>query len=130
MSNMNAPGSARPLPPGRYAVQLVAPKDAPPSGRFAVERINSRGPDDPVEAEFAICCHILVKRDLRDRDRVHVMQRYRGKLRNMIKRVQLKGNSMLLFPVKTGRGRKGNPIEVSDVVMVGLVTGCYTEYRL
>ena len=83
MSLSNAPALAGSLPPGRYMVQLAAPNDPPPSGRFAVERVARRNADDPVQAEFAICSHIdSLKRELRSNDRVHAMQRCRRGIRN------------------------------------------------
>jgi hypothetical protein len=131
MSKLNGPGIAKPLPPGRYCVQLLAPNDPPPSGRFAVERVGCRNLDDPVQAEFAICAHIdLLCRDLRSNDRVHVVQRYRGGLRHLIRRVETKGSSVLLYPVKTGRGAKAKPIDAATVAVMGLVTGTYTELRV
>jgi hypothetical protein len=130
MSHSNGPGTARPLPPGRYAVQILARNDPAPSGRFAVEHVGTRNLDDPVQAEFAVCIHLdLLQRELRTNDRVHVMQRYRGGLRHLIRRVETKGDVVLLYPVKTGRGAKAEPIDAASVAIVGLVTGGYTEYR-
>ena len=117
MSLSNAPALAGSLPPGRYVVQLVAPRDAPPSGRFAVERVGVRNVDDPTQAEFAFCTPIdLVRRELRTNDRVHAMQRHRGAIRHMLRRVEAKGDTLLLYPMRPGtrpegqthqRGRRG-----------------------
>jgi hypothetical protein len=83
-------------------VQLSAPNDPPPSGRFAVERVARRNVDDRVEVEFAICAHIdLLNRDLRPNDRVHVLQRYKGTTRSLIRRVEMKGDKVLLHPVQS-----------------------------
>ena len=131
MSYPNTPALAGPLPPGRYLIQLAAPNDPPPSGRFAVERVARRNVDDRIEAEFAICAHIdLVNRDLRPNDRVHVVQQYRGSTRSLIRRVEMKGNSVLLYPLRRVRGRQAEPIDASSVAVMGLVTGTYTQFRV
>ena len=71
MSVSNTLAQPGALPPGRYLVQLVAPRDPPPSGRYAVERVGVRNLDDPTQAEFALCTPIdLVRRQLRTNDRV------------------------------------------------------------
>ena len=71
MSSSSTPAIAGPLPPGRYLVQLAAPNDPPPSGRFAVERVARRNVDERVEAEFAVCCHVdFLGRDLHEGDRI------------------------------------------------------------
>ena len=129
MSDMNMPALAGPLPPGRYLIQLAAPNDPPPSGRFAVERVARRNVDERVQAEFAVCAHIdLLSRDLREGDRVHVVQRYRGGTRSLIRRVERRGDTLLLHPPKVARGRKSEPIDASSVALMGLVTGTYTQY--
>jgi hypothetical protein len=131
MSDSYLPALAGTLPPGRYLVQLAAPNDPPPSGRFAVERVARRNVDDRIEAEFAVCAHIdLLGRDLREGDRVHIVQRYRGTTRSLIRRVEWKGEALLLSPPKATRGRKGNPISTADVAIMGLVTGTYTQFRV
>ena len=131
MSHTNTPALAAPLPPGRYLVQLAAPNDPPPSGRFAVERVARRNVDERVEAEFAICAHIdLVNRDLRTNDRVHAVQRYRGAIRSLIRRVEMKGGSVLLYPLRRVRGRQADPIDANSVAVMGLVTGTYTQFRV
>jgi hypothetical protein len=131
MASANVPTIAGPLPPGRYLVQLAAPNDPPPSGRFAVERIARRNVDERVEAEFAICAHIdLLTRDLREGDRVHVVQRYRGATRSLIRRVERKGDRVLLYPPTARRGRKTEPIDASSVAIMGVVTGAFTQFRV
>jgi hypothetical protein len=131
MSDTNMPALTGPLPPGRYLVQLAAPNDPPPSRRFAFERVARRNVDDPVQAEFAICADLdLVKRDLRTNDRVHVVQRYRGSTRSMIRRVKMKGSSLLLYPVRRVRGRQAEPIDANSVAVMGLVTGTYTQFQV
>ena len=130
MSHTNTPPLVGPFLPGRYLVQLAAPNDPPPSGRFAVEHVARRNVDERVQAEFAICAHLdLVKRDLRANDRVHVLQRYRGSTRSLVRRVEMKGNSVLLYPVRRVRGRQAEPIDASCVAIMGLVTGTYTQFR-
>jgi hypothetical protein len=129
-SSPNALALAGPLPPGRYVVQLAAPNDPPPGGRFAVDRVPRRNVDERVEAEFAICAHIdAVNRDLRTNDRVHVLQRYKGTTRSLIRRVETRGNSVLLYPVKAARGGKARPIDANSVALMGLVIGIYTQFR-
>ena len=131
MSHSNTPGLAGPLPAGRYVVQLVAPRDPPPSGRFAVERVGVRNVDDPTQAEFVLCTPIdLVRRELRTNDRVHAMQRYRGAIRHMLRRVEAKGDTLLLYPMRRARGPKAKPINAADLVVMGLVTGAYTQFRV
>jgi len=131
MSLSNAPALAGSLPPGRYLVQLAAPNDPPPSGRFAVERVARRNADDPVQAEFVICGHIdSLSRELRTNDRVHVTQRYRGALRNMLRRVEVKGDSLLLYPLRKARGPKAKPINAAEVAIMGVVFGTYTQFRV
>ena len=112
MPSSVAPELAAPLPPSRYLIQLSAPNDPPSSGRFAVERVARRNIDERVEAEFAVCAHIdLLGRELREGDRVHVVQRYRGTTRSLVRRVEVKGGSLFLHPLKTKRGRKATPID-------------------
>jgi hypothetical protein len=132
MSYSTAPPAAPgPLPPGRYAVQLVAPRDPPPSGRYAIERVGVRNVDDPTQAEFALCTPIdLVRRELRTNDRVHAMWRHRGAIRHILRRVEAKGETLLLYPMRRARGPKAKPINAADVVVVGLVTGAYTQFRV
>ena len=131
MSYPNTLALAGPLPPGRYLIQLAAPNDPPPTGRFAVERVARRNVDERIEAEFAICAHIdLVNRDLRTNDRVHAEQRYRGRTRTLVRRVEVKSNAVLLYPLKAAPGRKANPIDASSVTLMGLVTGAYVQYRV
>jgi hypothetical protein len=131
MSYSTTPAAAGPLPSGRYAVQRHARRDPGPTGRFAVEHVGCRNVDDPVQAEFAICVHIdLVKRELRTNDQVHVVQRYRGGLRHLIRRVEAKGSSALLYPVKAKRGPKAAPIDAASVTVMGLVTGTVTQFRV
>jgi hypothetical protein len=131
MPSSVAPELAAPLPPGRYLIQLAAPNDPPPSGRFAVERVARRNVDERVQAEFAICAHIdLLGRELREGDRVHVVQRYRGTTRSLVRRVEVKRGSVLLRPLKTMRGRKAEPIDAGSVALMGFVVGAITEYRV
>ena len=42
----------------------------------------------------------------------------------------MKGNSVLLYPVKAVRSSKAEPIDASSVAVMGVVTGAYTEYRV
>jgi hypothetical protein len=112
-------------------VQLAAPNDPTPSGRFAVERIACRNVDERVEAEFAVCAHIdLLGRGLRQGDRVHALERYRGTTRSLIRRVETKGDTVLLYPLKAVRGGKTKPIDADSVAVMGLVTGTYTQFRV
>jgi hypothetical protein len=128
MSSSITPAIAGPLPAGHYAVQLLAKNDPPPSGRFAVERVACRKVDERVQAEFAICAHIdSLNRDLRTNDRVHVLQRHRGQVRNLVRRVEIRGGSVLLHPL---RGRKTKALDASCVAVLGLVTGTYTQFRV
>lgn len=130
MSSSTTPALAA-LSTGHYLVQLAAPNDPPPSGRLAVERVARRNVDERVEVEFAICAHIdLLSRDLREGDRVHVVQRYRGATRSLIRRVERQGDRVLLYPPKATRGRKAEPIDASGVAVVGVVTGTYTQFRI
>jgi hypothetical protein len=125
----NSTALAASLPPGRYLIQLAAPNDPTPSGRFAVERVPRRNVDERVQAEFAICAQInLLGRDLHEGDRVHVVQRYRGQIRSLIRRVERKGDRVLLYPPTATRGRKAEPIDATSVAVMGLVTGTLTQY--
>jgi hypothetical protein len=129
MLSSDTPTVGGPLPPGRYLIQLAAPNDPPPSGRFAIERVACRKVDERVQAEFAVCAHIdSLNRDLRTNDRVHVLQRHRGKVRNLVRRVEVKGSSVLLYPLRVRR--RGRPIDANSVAVMGLVTGTYTQFRV
>jgi hypothetical protein len=131
MLHTNTPAPAGPPPAGRYLVQIAAPGDPPSNGRFAVERVARRNVDERVLAEFAICSHIdLLHRELRNGDRVHAEQRYRGRIRTLLRRVELRGESVLLYPLRSGRGRKAEPIPATHVAIMGLVTGTYTQFRV
>ena len=71
---------------------------------------------DPTQAEFALVTPIdLVRRELRTNDRVPAMQRYRGAIRNMLRRVEVTPRGVLLYPMRTARGRKAKPIDATDV---------------
>jgi hypothetical protein len=131
MSLSNVPVPAGQPSAGRYLVQLAAPNDPPPSGQFAVEPVARRNADDRVQAEFAVCVHLdLVRRDLRTNDRVHAMQRYRGRIRSLVRRVEVTPSGNLLYPTRNTRGRKAKPIHAADVVVAGLVTGTFTQFRV
>jgi hypothetical protein len=132
MSYSNPPALPGPLPPGRYAVQLLAPRDPAPSGRFAVERVGPRYHNEHVRAEFVLVTPIdLVKRELRHGDRVHAEQKVRKGTRTLVRRVEVTADgSMLLYPLRTARGPKPKPINAADVVVMGLVTGTYAQFRM
>jgi len=128
----NPPALAGSVPAGRYAIQLVAPKDPAPSRRFAIERVSPRYGDEHVQSEFVLCTPIdLVKRELRNNDRVHAEQKFRRGTRTLVRRVQVKAdNSVLLYPLRTARGRKPKPINAADVAIMGVVIGAFTQFRV
>jgi hypothetical protein len=75
-----------------------------------------------------VCAHIdSLNRDLRTNDRVHVLQRHRGQVRSLVRRVEIRGGSVLLHPL---RSRKTTVIDASSVTVMGLVTGTYTQFRV
>jgi hypothetical protein len=71
-----------------------------------------------------------VKRDLRTNDRIHAQQRHRGRVRSILHRVEVTPSGVLLYPLRKARGRKAKPIHAADVVVTGLVTGTYTQFRV
>jgi hypothetical protein len=48
----------------------------------------------------------------------------------LIRRVERRGDRVLLYPPKATRGRKAEPLDATCVTIMGLVTGAYTQYRV